>query len=321
MSNHTREIESRGATVDAAIEAGLARLGADIDDVEITVLDEGSRGLLGLGARDAVVVLKTSAETQPHSQPEPVIAQEPTPVVEPIVVEEEADFDDEDEVEDVEDIDDDERYFGDEDDDFDDDLDEEEDDVEDEEDLDEADFDDEEDDEDEEEDEPEDDSDADEGYTLDGEADIASDIIRTMLEKMDVSAEVSVEQTEPDDVTGRRVNVVNIEGEDLSILIGPRGETLDALQFISRLMVGHRMRERAQFVVDVEGHRARREQALSRMAERTAQKAIKRQSPVTLEPMPAYERRIIHMTLRDSAEVYTESVGEGSRRRVRVFPK
>ena len=105
------------------------------------------------------------------------------------------------------------------------------------------------------------------------------------------------------------------------MLIGPRGETLDSLQFLSRLMVAHKLHRRANFVVDVEGFRRRREQALTRLAERMAEKARQRGEPIGLEPMSAYERRIIHMTLRDSADVYTESTGEGKQRRVRIIPK
>jgi spoIIIJ-associated protein len=137
---------------------------------------------------------------------------------------------------------------------------------------------------------------------------------------MGVQASVEKSLTEPDDLTGRRVTVVDITGDDLGLMIGPRGETLDALQHLARLMVGHRIRQRANFVIDIDGYRERREQALSRLAERMGQKAIDRGTPVTLEPMPAYERRIIHMTLRENPQVRTESTGEGNRRRVRIYP-
>ena len=86
-------------------------------------------------------------------------------------------------------------------------------------------------------------------------------------------------------------------------------------------MVGHQLQQRAHFVIDIDGYREGREQALSRLAERMAGKAVKRGSPITLEAMPAHERRIIHMALRESPEVTTESTGEGKRRRVRIYPK
>ena len=145
--------------------------------------------------------------------------------------------------------------------------------------------------------------------------------MRELLDMMQVQATVDSHLTEPDDLTGRQLTVVDIHGDDLGSLIGPRGETLDALQYISRLMVGHRLQQRAYFVIDIEGYRSRREQALSRLAERMAGKAVKRGSPVTLEPMPAHERRIIHVALRNSPDGRTESTGEGKRRRVRIFPK
>lgn len=159
------------------------------------------------------------------------------------------------------------------------------------------------------------------GDDLDAEREAAVDILETLLEKMHVSAAVEASLSEPDDITGQRVNVINISGEDLGLLIGPRGETLDAMQFLSRLMVAHRLHRRANFVVDVEGFRQRRVQALTRLAERMADKARQRQEPISLEPMSAYERRIIHMALRDAPDVYTESSGEGKQRKVRIYPQ
>lgn len=148
----------------------------------------------------------------------------------------------------------------------------------------------------------------------------AVEVVKELLRQMNVEAGVEATQSAPDDLTGRRVTVLNITGSDLGLLIGARGETLDALQHISRLMVGHRIRQRANFMIDVEGYRERREQALARLAERMGKKAIDRGRPVTLEPMPAYERRIIHMTLRENPQVRTESTGEGDRRKVRIYP-
>jgi spoIIIJ-associated protein len=142
-----------------------------------------------------------------------------------------------------------------------------------------------------------------------------------LLEKMHVQASLTTTLSEPDDLTGRRINVIEIHGDDLSTLIGPRGETLNSLQYIARLMAGHKLQQRVGFVIDVEGYRQRREQALSRLAERMARKVAKRKRAMSLEPMPPHERRIIHMTLRDDTYVYTESTGEGNRRKVRIIPK
>jgi spoIIIJ-associated protein len=156
---------------------------------------------------------------------------------------------------------------------------------------------------------------------LAAEGEAAVEVLSELLDKMHVTARVSVAPSEPDDLTGQRVNVVAINGEDLTMLIGPRGETLDAIQFLGRLMVAHKLQRRANFVVDVEEYRQRRVQALTRLAERMADKARQRGEPISLEPMTAYERRIIHMALRDVADVYTESAGEGKQRRVRIYPK
>jgi spoIIIJ-associated protein len=156
---------------------------------------------------------------------------------------------------------------------------------------------------------------------LAAERDTAVEIISSLLEKMHVEASLTTTLSEPDDLSGRRINIIEIHGDDLSTLIGPRGETLNALQYIARLMTGHTMHGRAGFVIDVEGYRQRREQALSRLAERMARKVAKRKHAMSLEPMPPHERRIIHMTLRDDTYVYTESTGEGNRRKVRIIPK
>ena len=154
------------------------------------------------------------------------------------------------------------------------------------------------------------------------EGETAVSIITQLLTMMDFSdVTVSAKLSEEDDLTGERIDVVQVEGQDLGVLIGSRGETLDSLQYVARLMVSHKLRERANFVVDVQQYRERRQLALTRMAERMAQKAIQRNKPVILEPMPAHERRIIHMALRNSDKVYTNSVGEGDRRRVKIFPK
>jgi spoIIIJ-associated protein len=138
---------------------------------------------------------------------------------------------------------------------------------------------------------------------------------------MRVRATTSVHLSEMDDETGRQIPIVEVKGRDLGGLIGPHGETLNALQYLSRLMLGHRLQTRPTFIIDVEGYRQRREQALARLAERMASKVITTGRPQNLEPMPPNERRIIHMTLREHQHVYTHSVGEGKRRRVRILPK
>jgi spoIIIJ-associated protein len=153
------------------------------------------------------------------------------------------------------------------------------------------------------------------------EGETALEIVNNLLNKMQVEAQTSIRLSEPDDLTGERRWVVDIEGNDLGVLIGPRGDTLNALQYVSRLMTGHTLHERPYFIVDIEGYRSRREQALARLAERMAKKVEVKGKALSLEPMPPNERRIIHMTLRDHERVTTQSQGEGSRRQVRILLK
>lgn len=152
------------------------------------------------------------------------------------------------------------------------------------------------------------------------EEEVAIEIIENLLNKLQIEASTSLLQTEPDDLTGEQRWVVDINGEDLSTLIGNRGETLNAFQHIARLMTGHALHQRPKFIIDVDGYRVRREKALARLAERMAEKVVSRGQPLTLEPMPPNERRVIHLTLRNDERVYTESFGEGRRRKVRIYP-
>jgi spoIIIJ-associated protein len=153
------------------------------------------------------------------------------------------------------------------------------------------------------------------------EEEVATEIISTLLDKMQIEANINLRQSEPDDMTGEQRWVIDITGEDMGVLIGPRGETLNSLQYVARLMTGHQIRRRPGFIVDIEGYRARREQALARLAERMADKVVQRGHSMSLEPMPPNERRIIHITLREDDRVYTESIGEGRRRKVKIFLK
>jgi spoIIIJ-associated protein len=115
--------------------------------------------------------------------------------------------------------------------------------------------------------------------------------------------------------------VLNITGEDLGILIGRRGETLRALQYLVRLMVSHRLKHWTNLVVDVENYVSRRRRTLEGLAERVAEQVARTGRMQALEPMSAYDRRVIHVTLRKHPEVTTQSVGEGERRKVTIIPK
>ena len=115
--------------------------------------------------------------------------------------------------------------------------------------------------------------------------------------------------------------VLNITGEDLGILIGRRGDTLRAMQYLVRLMVSHRLKHWTNLIVDVESYVIRRRRTLESLARRVADQVARSGRMQALEPMPAYERRIIHVTLRKNPDVTTQSVGEGERRKVTIIPK
>jgi spoIIIJ-associated protein len=138
---------------------------------------------------------------------------------------------------------------------------------------------------------------------------------------MDVAADVGARWGEPDEPGKMRPLYIDITGDDLSLLIGRRGDTLEALQYIVRLILGNELKKPVPAVIDVEGYRARREQTLRRLARRMADQALERQRTLSLEPMPPNERRIIHLELRDNDRVKTESVGEGDRRKVTIIPQ
>ena len=115
--------------------------------------------------------------------------------------------------------------------------------------------------------------------------------------------------------------VLNLTGDDLGILIGRRGETLAALQYVLRLMVSHRIKHWSNLVVDVESYRVRRLHALESLAKRMADEVARTGRSQAMEPMPSDERRLVHIALRNHPKVTTQSVGEGERRKVTVVPR
>ena len=150
---------------------------------------------------------------------------------------------------------------------------------------------------------------------------VTRDTVQELLQRMGVEAEIHAAWGEPDAPGKIRPLHVDIHGDDLSLLIGRRGETLSALQYITRLIVGKELKRPISVLIDVEGYRARREQQLRRLARRMASQAVETSRTMTLEPMPAYERRIIHLELRDDPNVDTLSVGEGRHRKVTIIPR
>jgi len=262
MNHRSRAtLEIIAPTVEEAVEKGLSELGLVRDQVEVEILDEGSKGLFGLGNRQARVRLTMKNDGEDDNA-----AQMTAPAK---AVEEEDDDDD---------------FYEDEEDDVFDDG---------------ADF----------------------STDLDNVSAIAKATVLELLEKMNLPrATVEATILQPKDEIDRPGIHINILGEDLSILIGKQAETLNALQYITRLIVGKEIGRGVNLMVDVEGYRTRREQSLRHLARRMASQAVKTGRKQMLEPMPANERRIIHIELRDNDEVSTESVGEEPRRKVTIIP-
>jgi spoIIIJ-associated protein len=115
--------------------------------------------------------------------------------------------------------------------------------------------------------------------------------------------------------------ILDIVGDDLGLLIGRRGETLRDLQYLLRLMVGRRIQGWANIVVDVEGYKQRRERNVRQLARRLAERVQETGRPAHMEPMNAYERRLVHLELRQMGGVSTKSSGEGERRKVGIYPE
>lgn len=321
MSGTSYEFSAK--SVDAAIAEGLRQLGVTRDQVNIDVLHEGSRGLLGIGSSNARI--RITVRPKPEPKPEPV---EPPPAHEPMAEEaamhtstpeaappaapdEEADAlaagdlavaaesegvgqrevapaAEEERVDDVvaEDLAD--------------------------EDEDEGDY--------------AERYDTEEGKAYDyGDinpdelAELASSLLSEMLKHMGVEARIEVSWPEKQgDHAPLNLNVV---GGSLGTLIGRHGETLASIQYLIRLMVNQRIHRWTNIVVDVDGYKARRAEQLAHMAERMAEQVIQTGRSVALEPMPANERRLVHIALRNHPRVYTESIGEADRRKVQILLK
>ena len=157
------------------------------------------------------------------------------------------------------------------------------------------------------------------GVELNADQAIVRDILVELLDKMGIRAKVSVSYAETDPEE-KPVVLANIEGDDLSYLIGRKAETLNALQYILSLMVSHKTSRWIPVQVDVQHYRARRQNELQKLARRTADQVLATGRKQYLEPMPANERRSIHMELRKNESVSTESIGEEPNRKVCVFP-
>jgi len=149
---------------------------------------------------------------------------------------------------------------------------------------------------------------------------IARETINIILEKMRVNADVSVRLGEGDENRVAPV-LIDIEGNDLSFLIGRKAETINALQYITSLIVDRECGRWVPLQIDVQHYRKRREDELRKLAQRISEQVTSTGRKQVLEPMPPNERRIIHIELRDNPNVETESTGEEPRRKITVRPK
>lgn len=241
MEEGKKSVEVSARSVDEAIAQGLAQLGKTEEEVEIEVLNRGSRGVLGIGAEDALIRIHYI---------------EPAAIIEEVEVEE---------VEVREEL-------------------------------------------------PEE---------LEEIKQAAKEVLRGLLARMGVKAQVTL--SPPKGIMAEERDkpaiILDVTGDDLGILIGRRGETLNALQYITRLIVSRRTKRWINIIVDVEEYKVRRERSLKQLAWRMAERVSLSHKPIVLEAMPAYERRIIHLALSDNDSVTTRSVGEGSERKVMIIPK
>ena len=144
---------------------------------------------------------------------------------------------------------------------------------------------------------------------------IVTEILHNLLKNLGVSARSTLRFADREDQGGP---VFEIEGEDSGLLIGRRGETLRALEFLVKFMAGKRLGYRVNLMVDVEGYQERRIQSLTNLAHRVGQRVTTSGRPITLEPMPPNERRVVHMALSDHSKVMTESIGVADGRQVVV---
>ncbi len=157
--------------------------------------------------------------------------------------------------------------------------------------------------------------------TTDPTLDHAQQTLANLLDHMGFAAQVHATWAEPTAPDEPQTLLLTVEGNDLSALIGPKGNTLAALQYLTRLMTGKYVPSGVKLLVDVQGFRQRHEEQLQRMAQRVAEQVTQRGRSIALEPMNSDERRLIHIALRNHPTVYTESTGEGDRRKVVIYPK
>ncbi|NDJ61039.1 MAG: hypothetical protein GYB67_07930 [Chloroflexi bacterium] len=274
-------IETTGENVEDAIAKGLAELGVGPTEVIVEVLEEPSRGVLGFGARPAKVRLQLLSRPQPPPPPQAA----PESVERPARPQRPARPARAPEPPPYLEIDD-------------------------------------------------EDEDGDHEIAVfteaeavpeaeqDDEAAVGKVVLTELLERMGIrNVEVVVRRARASSNNESAPWVLDVVGGNSQQLIGRRGETLAALQYISRLIASRELQRRAELIIDVDGYKGRRAQSLYALAMRMADEAIERDRTVALEPMPPHERRIVHMALRERTDVITRSVGDGTSRKVTIIPR
>lgn len=253
-----KSIEKVARTVDEAITEALIELGASTDEVNIEVISKGSKGLLGIGARQAKVKV-TLKEEEPkeyfefkvskvEEKVETITKEKPVPAKKTEVVK-----DSEDAVVVTKE-------------------------------------------------------------ELNRVIERAKDFLCKLLKEMNVDCTVNAEV-----VNNNRISIC-LEGKNMGTIIGKRGETLDAIQYLVNIVANKERKEYIKIMLDTENYRARREETLKNLAYKLSKKAQKTRKPVILEPMNPYDRRIIHSALQDSKIVKTHSEGKEPFRRVVITP-
>lgn len=151
-------------------------------------------------------------------------------------------------------------------------------------------------------------------------ASMASEMLSNIVRYMNFDGRVQADWHDADAITEERHLLLSVHGKDISGLIGRRGDTLENIQYLLRLMVNQRMHRWLNIIVDVEEFRAKRVEHLTHLAKRMADQVVSTSRSFALEPMTPNERRIVHLALRDDDRIFTESTGEGERRKVVIFP-
>ena len=146
---------------------------------------------------------------------------------------------------------------------------------------------------------------------------VATDTLQKLVARMDVSVFVNLINVHNEEIGGPSFE---IDGEDAGLLIGRKGQTMRALQFITTMISSNKLEDQVRIDLDVAGYKSRRYDSLANLAYKVAEQVVDTGNSITLEPMPANERRIIHVTLADDQRVSSVSSGRGDSRKVTINP-